>query len=73
MTLLPAFINLSSWELAIILAIPFIFVAVAIFLILKRETGIEKILWILAVLFFPFVGATIYFISSFLQKDKTRR
>ncbi|PVH26792.1 PLD nuclease N-terminal domain-containing protein [Sphingobacterium corticibacter] len=68
------FINVGSAELVIIIAaiIAILYLLIAIFQILNRETGVSKILWILVVLFFPYLGATIYFISSYLDRKKRK-
>ncbi len=68
------FINVGSGEMVIIIAaiIAILYLLIAIFQILNRETGVSKILWILVVLFFPYLGATIYFISSYLERKKRK-
>lgn len=68
------FINVGSAELVIIIAaiIAILYLLIAIFQILNRETGVSKILWILVVLFFPYLGATIYFVSSYLDRKKRK-
>lgn len=66
------FINIGPVEIGIIIAIPVIFLLVAVYQILKKETGLTKILWLLVVLFFPFLGATIYFISRYLDREKRK-
>ncbi|WP_166333205.1 PLD nuclease N-terminal domain-containing protein [Sphingobacterium chungjuense] len=66
------FVDISPLAIGIIVAIPVLFLLVAIYQILKKETGLTKILWILVVLFFPYLGAAIYFISRYLDNKKRR-
>lgn len=66
------FINIGPVEIAILIAIPIIFLLVAIYQILNKETGLTKVLWIVVVLFFPYLGATIYFLSRYLAREKRR-
>ncbi len=66
------YVDISPLQIALIVSIPFLFIIFAIFRILKKETGIERILWIAVVLFFPFLGAVIYFIMKYLDREKRK-
>ncbi|MFD2742282.1 MULTISPECIES: PLDc N-terminal domain-containing protein [Sphingobacterium] len=68
------FVNIGSFEIVVIIAalIALLYLLVAVFQILNRETGVTKVLWILIVLFFPYLGATIYFLSRYLDSKKRK-
>ncbi len=68
------FVNIGSFEIVVIIAalVALLYLLVAVFQILNRETGVTKVLWILIVLFFPYLGATIYFLSRYLDSKKRK-
>jgi len=62
---------ISPISLLVILMFYIIFIGIAIFLTLKYEkNNLVKVLWIIAVLFFPFLGAVIYLANFLINKKQ---
>lgn len=67
------FINIGSVEATILIAIPVLLILYALVLIIKSETGIPRILWILFVVFVPLIAALIYLVAHFISHRGRKR
>lgn len=67
------FINIGSVEATILIAIPVLLILYSLYLIIKNETGIPRILWILFVVFVPLIATLIYLATYFISNRGRKR
>ncbi len=60
------FINLSTMQLLIIASITLFIVVLAILKVIKRESGLPQILWVLSIIFIPPFLAMIYLFNAMI-------
>jgi predicted membrane channel-forming protein YqfA (hemolysin III family) len=63
---------LSPIHVFILLALHLILFVTALVLILKHEKGYLQLLWIILTLVFPVLGALIYLLRFFVQRNRKR-
>lgn len=60
--------------LLILLIFSIFFIGGSLFLILKNEKeSLPKVLWVLIVLAFPIIGATVYYANAFIQNQRAKQ